>query len=141
MRAIRWSESLAQDLRYTARSLRRGPTFAAVATLALAIGIGATTALFGTVNATILRPLPYPQPEQLVSARSRLTSGQVTSGLLSPLNIAAARAIGYRTFVRKYSIVLTSPSLSATFGSHPSSVRARVMSGRRCFGSSVGSGL
>ena len=87
MAAIRWPESLAQDLRYTARSLRRGPTFTAVATLTLAIGIGATTALFSTVNATILRPLPYPHDEQLVSVRSRLTSGQVTSGLLSPLNI------------------------------------------------------
>ncbi|HWF86701.1 MAG TPA: ADOP family duplicated permease [Vicinamibacterales bacterium] len=87
MAAIRWPESLAQDLRYTARSLRRGPTFTAVAALTLAIGIGATTALFSTVNATLLRPLPYPHDEQLVSVRSRLTSGQVTSGLLSPLNI------------------------------------------------------
>ena len=47
----------------------------------------------------------------------------------------------YPTFVRKYSIVLTRPSSSATFGSQCNSVRARVMSGRRCFGSSVGSGL
>jgi putative ABC transport system permease protein len=87
MAAIRWPESLAQDLRYTARSLRRGPTFTAVAVLTLAIGIGATTALFSSVNATLLRPLPYPHPEQLVSVRSRLISGQVTSGLLSPLNL------------------------------------------------------
>jgi putative ABC transport system permease protein len=85
--ATRWAESFAQDLRYTARSLRRGPTFTAAATLTLAIGIGATTALFSTVNATLLRPLPYPNPERLVSVRSRLTSGQVTTGLLSPLNI------------------------------------------------------
>jgi len=85
--AIGWPESLAHDLRYTARSLRRGPMFTTVAVLTLAIGIGATTALFSTVNATLLRPLPYPHAEQLVSVRSRLISGQVTSGLLSPLNL------------------------------------------------------
>ena len=87
MAAIPWSESLAQDLRYTARSLRRSPGFAAVAVLTLATGVGATTALFSTVNATLLRPLPYPHPEQLVNVRSRLTTGQITTGLLSPLNI------------------------------------------------------
>lgn len=85
--AIPWSESFAQDLRYTARSLRRSPGFAAVAVLTLATGVGATTALFSTVNATLLRPLPFPHPEQLVNVRSRLTTGQITTGLLSPMNI------------------------------------------------------
>jgi putative ABC transport system permease protein len=76
-----------QDLRYTARSLRHAPGFAAVAVFTLAIGIGATTALFSTVNATLLRPLPYSHPEQLVNVRSRLSTGQLTTGLLSPLNL------------------------------------------------------
>ena len=76
-----------QDLRFAARSLRRAPGFAAVAILTLAIGVGATTALFSTVNATLLRPLPYAHPEQLINVRSRLSNGQLTSGLLSSLNL------------------------------------------------------
>ena len=78
---------LLPDLRYTARSLRRAPGFAIVAILTLAIGVGATTALFSAVNATLLRPLPYSHPEQLVNVRSRLSNGQLTTGLLSPLNL------------------------------------------------------
>lgn len=79
--------ALSQDLRYTARSLRRSPGFAVVAILTLGIGVGATTAIFSTVNATMLRPLPYAHPEQLISVRSRLSNGQLTTGLLSPLNL------------------------------------------------------
>lgn len=55
----------------------------------LAIGTGATTAIFGTVNATVLRPLPYPHPEQLVDVHTRLVDGRVTTGLLSALEINA----------------------------------------------------
>jgi putative ABC transport system permease protein len=61
--------------------------FAAVAVLTLAIGVGATTALFSTVNATLLRPLPYADPDQLVNVRSRLSTGQLTTGLMSALNL------------------------------------------------------
>jgi putative ABC transport system permease protein len=78
---------LFQDMQYAVRSLRHAPGFTAVAVLTLAIGVGATTALFSTVNATMMRPLPYAHPEQLVSVRSRLSNGQLTTGLLSPLNL------------------------------------------------------
>ena len=71
-------DSFSQDLRYAVRSLRASPAFTAVAVLTLAIGIGATTAIFSTVNATLLRPLPFPHPDELISVRTRLVDGQVT---------------------------------------------------------------
>ena len=97
--------TLLQDLRFALRNLRRTPAFPLAAIATLAIGIGATTAIFSTVNAALLKPLPYPAPHDLYSVRTFLTDGRVTTGLVSSLelsrlndpSLSIARAVGLQS--------------------------------------------
>src|SRR6185503_11103283 len=82
---VRVLDDLKRDARYAARFLRRSPTFAIVATLTLALGVGATTTIFTIIDAVVFRTLPFPRPEQLVTWSS--TRDGVVVGSPSPLDV------------------------------------------------------
>jgi putative ABC transport system permease protein len=86
-RGLRWLDVLRQDVRYAMRTLSRTPAFTLAAVSTLALGIGATTAIFSVANAALLRPLPYPHADDLRTLRTTFTDGRVTSGLVGPLEI------------------------------------------------------
>jgi putative ABC transport system permease protein len=100
-----------QDVRYGVRSLRKTPGFACASIATIALGIGATTALFSTVNAALLQPLPFPSPNDLYTLRTTITTGRMTSGLVAPVEFnalddpngpilhAAGIRIGYETIL------------------------------------------
>jgi putative ABC transport system permease protein len=85
MRLTQWLEEFQDDVRFAVRQLKAAPGFTFVAAITLALGIGANGAIFALVDATLLRPLPLPEPERLAIVWER--SDARTRGPVSPLNM------------------------------------------------------
>ena len=95
-----WLERLWQDVRYGVRTLRRSPAFTIVALSTLALGIGATTAMFTVVHAVLLRPLPYPRSDRLMRlAYEYPQSPFITEGGITDRQWVETRS-RYRAFTR-----------------------------------------
>jgi hypothetical protein len=112
--------TLLRDLRYEHRLQARNPGFVVVAVVTLALGIGANTAIFSLVNAVLLRPLPYPDPEQLVGLgqwRDQKGEGYIQTGVSAP-NIADIAQTG----VFQYVAYFRGSGFNITEGNRPESV-------------------
>ena len=79
-RSLPWFDDARRDVQYAVRTLGRAPAFTAVAVITLALGIGATTAIFSVANATLLRPLPYKDADRLVRIVENVPAAESPTG-------------------------------------------------------------
>ena len=139
MRRTEYLSELTHDIRFAVRQLLRNPGFTTVAVITLALGIGATAAIFSAVHAVVLRPIPVPNPERIIAVyedlrgnRSNVSAGNFVDGVqpvsafshvtaiqYSSFNLAdaedAERVIGARTTAGFFDVYATAPSHGRVF--------------------------
>ena len=115
-RRVNWIQDLIQDLRHGVRMLRKSPGFTTVAVLTLALGVGSTTATFSIVNAVLLRPLPFPDPDRLV----RIAFNEPGLGLRDvPFSVPELDDLRNRAGVFTDVSAVASDSVNLTGAGHP----------------------
>lgn len=124
-------ESIAADLKFALRRLRNSPAFAAAVILTLAIGIGANTAVFSVVNSILIRPLPYPQPEQLVSLHLNALGAPGLADFRDELRLSASMYLTFSEHNRTFqSLGVWLPGTANITGlAEPEEVRTVLISG------------
>jgi predicted permease len=125
-------DSLARDARQAVRGLRRSPLFTLIAVLTLAIGIGATTAVFSVVDGVLLKPLPYPEPERLVAVWHDAPGAAGLAGVAGGLNLSPSMMVTYREQSRSFEkIGLWAPVVASITGlGEPEQLPAAVVTGQ-----------
>jgi putative ABC transport system permease protein len=119
-------EGTLRDLRYGGRALRRAPGFTLVSCLTLALGIGAATAVFSVLNGVLIKPLPYPDPEALVSLWHDAPGTNIPEGL----PMSSTQLVTYRAESRTFQDVgvWATGVASVTGGAQPEEVDALTVS-------------
>jgi len=98
-------ESILADLRFALRRLRRSPGFAVTVVLTLAIGVGANTAVFSVIDSVLIRPLPYPDPQQLVGLRLNAPGAPGLAEFRSELRMSASMYLTFAAHNRTFQSV------------------------------------
>jgi predicted permease len=125
-RSAFWLETLYSDVRFGLRMLRKNPAFTAIAIVTLALGIGANTAIFSVVDAVLLRPLPYAQPDRLVT----VTEASHPFDLSSRNEVAAGNFLDWRLRNQVFSEIDAAlmKGFTLTGGDSPERVQCAVVS-------------
>jgi predicted permease len=113
-------ENFLGDLKHAARALWRSPAFAATAIAALALGIGANTAIFSVVNAVLLQPLSYPQPDHLVALERKFHDGNGSSVSIPKFTVWSEQT---RVFQSVAAYDFAGPGMNLTGGDRPEQVK------------------
>src|SRR5579864_4526959 len=117
--------SFFQDIRYAFRTLGQKPGFTIIALLTLALGIGATTAMFSVVDAVLLRPLPFPSQQELLHANGRFLHSE--SAGVSPLDFVDYRS-STKSFQQFAAIGYFDGVENISGGEQPQQVRSQIVS-------------
>ena len=120
-------DTLLQDIRHAARSLRASPGFTLVAVVTLALGIGANTAIFSVVNGVLLAPLPYREPARLVTVNHFYPT---LNNLRAPVSVPGFRDYSARTDLFTSAAVENGVAMNLTGGAEPERVNVSKVSGQ-----------